>query len=430
MPHYIKILLILLSGLLLSCEEKGDLIRPVEGCSLPEQNQFVHEVLMDRYFWYQEVNPSIDYNAFSSPQQLLNSLRFTALDRFSNITEAAAFNSLFTAGQFIGYGFSFHIENDNTVWIRYVYDDSPAGRADIQRGHEILAINGRTVVQINQDGAWGTIFGPAELGFPLEMTLRDATGTEINLNLEKTVVNINTVLHHSIISNGSEDVGYLVFNSFLNTSINELEQVFTEFSDASIRKLVIDLRYNGGGSVPVAAELGSYLYRNQQDGDIFTSLVHNDKNQFRNENYTFSTQTNALDLQQLVVISTSATCSASEMIINGLDPFIDVRIVGNTTCGKPVGFNGFAFCDNLLLPVTFASFNQNNEGDYFNGLAADCSVDDDISIAFGAATEPMLAESLHLSNTNSCLTAARAAPRPQQNRAFPPASLRAIIGAY
>lgn len=430
MSQYIKIMLIVLSGMTLSCEEKGDLSRPLAGCTITEQNQFVHEVLLDRYFWYQEVNPVIDYNAFSSPQQLLDALRFLPRDRFSNITNAAAFDSLLNAGQFIGYGFSFHIENDNTAWVRFVYDDSPAGRADMQRGHEIRIINGQTVPEIIQNDGWGSIFGPAELEIPLDITLRDQAGHDIDLNLKKAVVNINTVLHHSIISNGSEDVGYLVFNSFLQTSNAELEQVFSEFSSANIRKLVLDLRYNGGGSVPVAANLASYLYKSQQNGDLFTTLIHNDKHQSRNETYNFRTLAHALDLQQVIIISTGATCSASEMVINGLRPFIDVRVVGNTTCGKPVGMNGFAFCEQLLLPVTFASFNQNNEGDFFDGLAPDCPANDDINLDFGTAGEPMLAESLYLSQTNSCLTAPRAAVKPVQTQAFPPASLRAIIGAY
>lgn len=430
MSHYIKFVLILISGLLLSCEDKGELQLTTESCSTAEQNRFVHEILLDRYFWYQEVNPSINYNAFSSPEQTLNTLRFATRDRFSNITDAAAFDSLLTAGQFIGYGFSFHIENDNTVWVRFVYTDSPAGRADMQRGYEILTINGQTVSQIIQNNTWGSIFGPDELNVPLNITLRDQTGTDLTLNLNKAVVNINTVLHHSIISNGSENLGYLAFNSFLQTSNAELEQVFAEFAGSNIRKLVLDLRYNGGGSVPVAANLGSYLYQSHQDGDIFTTLIHNDKHQSRNSTFLFRTLLHAVDLQQVIIITTGATCSASEMIINGLKPFIDVRVVGNTTCGKPVGMNGFRFCDKILLPVTFASFNHSNEGDYFDGLNPDCSANDDIHVDFGVASEAMLAEALHLSNTNSCLTAPKTAIKATQTQTYPHDSLRAIIGAY
>jgi C-terminal peptidase prc len=430
MPSRFTILLVLLSGLLLSCEEQGNLSRPLDVCSVEEQNRFVHEVLLERYFWYQEVPSSIDYGAFTSPEQTLSALRFDALDRFSNITNAAAFNNLLNAGQFIGYGFSVHIENDDSAWIRFVYDDSPAARAGMQRGQQIQVINGRPVAQILRDNAFNSIFGPPELDYPLTISLRDEEGADLDLSLEKAVVNINTVLHHSVVSNGSENVGYLVFNSFLSTSNAELEQVFSEFSSANIRKLVLDLRYNGGGSVSVAANLASYLYRSHQQDDIFATLIHNDKNQPRNATFRFNTLANALDLEQVIMIATEATCSASELVINGLQPFIDVRVVGNTTCGKPVGFNGFQFCDKLLLPVTFSSFNQNNEGDFFAGLAPECSVNDDIHEEFGAQSEPMLVQALHLSNTNGCLTSSRALVTPQAKQPYPVNSLRAISGAY
>jgi len=363
MPQHRLILLILLSFLLLSCDEDGD-------CSIAFQNKFVLDQMVDKYLWYDELPDSVDYGSFSSPQQLLDFLKYDEKDRFSYITDAADFDNLFNTGQYMGYGFSYLTQNDDTVWVRFVYSNSASGRAGVQRGDQILMINGQSVADIIQANAWSGIFGPDEEGLPLDLVIRKVDGNTSTLTLLKSIVNINTVLHHSIINTTSDSIGYLMFKSFLNTSNAELDAVFTEFKAQSVNKLILDLRYNGGGSVAVARNLGSFLYTPSESVEVFTQLQHNDKNQANNSTYFFISLAHALELQQLTVITTGETCSASEMIINSLRPFMEVQLVGSTTCGKPVGMNKFEFCGNALLPVTFASFNALGEGDYFDGLPA------------------------------------------------------------
>lgn len=425
-----RFLLFVFISSLVSCDNSSP--PTAAGCSIEEQNQFVHEVLLDRYLWYQQIDTSINYADFDSPQQTLDYLRYDQFDPpngFSYIADASDFDSLYNSGQYEGYGFSFLIENDNTVWIRFTYDDSPAGNAGLTRGDEILEINGETVADLITSGDMNGIFSPGGLGYPLDLRIQNQSGVS-DLHLEKDVVNINTVLHHSMLSNGSEQVGYLVYKSFLNTSNDEFEPVFENFNNAGIDKLILDLRYNGGGSVSVARNLGSYLNSDHASDDIFGRLNFNDKNQSSNTTYYFRSLLNALDLQQVVVIATGATCSASEMIINGLKPFVDVKVVGSTTCGKPVGMNGFEFCENVLLPVTFANSNHNNEGDYYSGLPVDCAATDDINFQLGNSTEPMLAEALYVSENNTCQTVSKAEHKSIQPPAYSPASLRAIIGAF
>ena len=431
MPPFKIIVWIMCSVLLVACDESNDdTTVDIESCEVTQQNRAVHEVLLDKYLWYQDIDQTLDYSSLDSPQQTLEFLIDRDRDRFSGIDNAADFDSLFQEGQYLGYGFSFTIKADGRVWIQFVYNDSPAGKSSIKRGDEILSINGQTVQQVIDSLSWDTVFGPALQNHPLTMQLRNQLGNIFSVILFKTTVNINTVLHHGILHNGSENVGYLAYKSFLNTSNAEFPAVFAAFKAAGVRKVILDMRYNGGGSVSVANKLASYLYANETtDDDLFTKLIYNDKHQDSNVFFFLESSLNQLELDQLIVITSAATCSASEMIINGLKPYVDVKTVGSATCGKPVGMNGFRFCDNIFLPVTFESQNKNDEGGYFDGISADCAAADDVNFALGDAEESMLSEALFVSANNRCQSALRVDQAERPDRKLEPV-LRAVIGAY
>jgi carboxyl-terminal processing protease len=435
--RYPKILIFfLLTSLLLSCSGGGgggdNRFDPE--CTIEKQNQYVHELLLDVYYWYREVDPVINYADFDSPQQTLDFLKYEALDRFSYIADAAEFNSIFEAGQYLGFGFSLLTESDGTVWIRFIFDDSSAGRAGLQRGDQILSINGQTVVEISDAFAWNNVLGSdEEEGYTISMLVRKQDGTTVTTSMEKSIVNINTVLHSSVINTGSESVGYMVYESFISTSNAEFERVFNTFNTAGVTKLILDLRYNGGGSGDVATNLASYLKPvSTNDTEELVTLIYNDKYQFINETLYLSPMINSLNLDQLIIITSEQTCSASEMIISGLDPYLDVKTVGSTTCGKPVGMNGFEYCGNIILPVTFSVENVNDVGEYFDGLPVDCPADDDVSFDFGDSLDPMLSQALYLSQNNTCqITTASTLSQSLKLNASPtkePYSLRSVIG--
>ncbi len=419
-----KYLIVILSSLLLSCGSGGESTDEV----IYQQNKFVHELLLDRYLWYTEVDPEIDYANFNSPEETLDFLRYETLDRFSYIADASTFDSLFEDGQYLGYGFSYYKENDGTVPLKFVYDDSPAGRAGMQRGDLIISINRELVAQISTT-EWDDVFGPAEEGYPVFLVVQKKNGDMVNINMEKAIVNINTVLAYSVIDNGPDKVGYMAFKSFLGTSDQEFIEVFSLFHAEGVNKMVLDLRYNGGGRVSVAQNLASYMVPTTGMTDLFALLRQNDKYQDLNSSYYFKTMVNELDLDRVVVITSGSTASASEMVINGLKPFVDVKTVGNKTYGKPVGMNPVEFDDKVILPITFATYNQDGEGEYFNGIPYDCFVKDDLNSAFGDPEEGMLAEALVVSQNGLCSATKSAQKSNDERQVEASYSLQAIIGA-
>jgi len=200
--------------------------------------------------------------------------------------------------------------------------------------------------------------------------------------------------------------------------------------EAGASELVIDLRYNGGGLVDVAVHLGSLVGGRRTEGLVFAEFRHNDKNTARDEILRFVEAAHALSLSRLFVITTRASASASELVINSLRPHLPVVVIGDATYGKPVGQYGFNFCDKVLAPVSFALVNADGQGDYFGGIAPDCRAGDDVEHDLGAGGEASLAEAFHFMRTGSCsaaslTTALRASVSPRQTTGW-----QSVVNAY
>jgi hypothetical protein len=196
---------------------------------------------------------------------------------------------------------------------------------------------------------------------------------------------------------------------------------------------VLDLRYNGGGLVDVAQYLASLLGGSRTVGQVFAEYFHNDRNAFRNRVLRFETQPGALTLDRLVVITTEASASASELVINALRPFIPVVIVGERTYGKPVGQYAIPFCDKVLAPVSFQLRNANGEGDFFGGFAADCAAPDDLDHPIGDPMEGSLREAFAVISTGACSSPSPSTDeriRAQRPRSAPkPVGWDSVLGA-
>lgn len=165
------------------------------------------------------------------------------------------------------------------------------------------------------------------------------------------------------------------------------------------------------------------------EGLIFTSFIHNDKHRAWDEQSALEKQTAALDLTRVFVITTEATASASESLINGLRPHVDVRTIGATTHGKPVGMYSWNFCDLVAVPISFEIVNADGAGGYYDGLAPDCLADDLLTVPAGDVEETSLAEAPHLLEFGTCSTS-DGAKHAQLSREIPLRGFRMAVGAH
>ncbi|MGH1486352.1 MAG: S41 family peptidase [Cellvibrionaceae bacterium] len=367
-------------------------------CSVINQNRFVLDVMEDIYLYYDQL-PNINPSDYSSPEAMLSDLIVTP-DRFSYIANQQAQQSFFEEGTYIGLGYGSEDDGNDAYVIRYVFDDSSAGRAGLQRSDRILAIDGVNVTNINNNGGFTSFINNYSEDDTLRYSVSSVGEAPRDIDLTIGLVTINTVISAEVINTNGLAVGYLALTSFLEPTKDELLNAFTTFAQANIDELVLDLRYNGGGRVTTAQRLSSLIAGSSAIGADTAKLVYNDKNSEFNTTFPFESLANSVDLNRLYVLTLNGTCSASELTINAMDPVnIDVITVGQTTCGKPVGSVGINFCEKTLNPIAFNVFNDLDQGDYFNGIEATCSATDDLNTLLADPSEGMLATALsHISN--------------------------------
>ncbi len=409
-------------GLVLSaCGGSGGSSDVAGDCSIPAQNQTVYDLMQQWYLWYEKL-PVLNPAGFASPEALLDALVLPVtdpVDRFSYITTQAEEDSLFGESQFIGFGFRQQTDTDS-VTVLDVFEDGPADLGGLDRGSNILAIDGVPIADIlaSEDGLTGAL-GPAEIGYEVEMTFRNRAGAELTSTLVKDTVTIPPVTATQVFDLDGVTTGYLVFRNFVEPGIPALNTAFSQFSAAGVTQLIVDLRYNGGGLLSVVEHFADLLAGLDNPGLPFSSYWYNDKNSGRNETFNFTTNPSviALSLDKLVFITTPATASASEMLVNGLPPYVETITVGSETFGKPVGQLGFRFCEQVLRPVSFEVVNGLGEGGYFDGIPPDCAAADNVAVPFGSAGEDSFDAAVHWLSTGSCPL--WATPQPQALERLP-----------
>jgi hypothetical protein len=258
----------------------------------------------------------------------------------------------------------------------------------VERGWRISAINGNapTINNINN------LLAESSATFTF-VDFEEQTYTQ---NVSKRVVQMNTVLMDTVYTTTSAKVGYFVLKGFVGPTVDELTETFSGFIMDGVTELIVDLRYNGGGAISTAEHLASLIAGKVAAGSVLGKYVHNDKQSGRDESFLISSHSYALPLGRVVFITTENTASASELLINGLFPHMEVSVVGAPTHGKPVGMYGFtspAF-DWAFVPICFKVLNANDEGDYYEGIPVNIPAADNINYPFGDLRETSVAAAM------------------------------------
>ena len=340
-----------------------------------EINDFVWKGMNAYYYWQSDVpnlgdgrfSNQAEINNFSAsfetPEDIFESVRFQPgiVDRFSWIVDDyVALENAFQ-GIRLSNGMEFNLytnqTNSNNVYgvVYYVIPGSDAEKKGVLRGMVFSGINN---TQITVSNYRDLLTNAASVNYTLNLADFSAgdpilNGTEINLSKEQ--LQENPVAITKVFNEGSKKIGYLLYNQFANSFDGQLNASFGYFKDNNITDLIIDLRYNGGGSVRTATYLASMI-NGTNTGKLFSQEIWNEKvmnatapeyflnnftnqilNKDSNETILIDEPINSLSLQKVYFIISEATASASELIINGMRPYIEVRLVGTKTVGKQVG---------------------------------------------------------------------------------------------
>lgn len=290
-------------------------------------------------------------NSFTTPETLFESLIYEreTVDRFSVIIPNYIEFEQLLAGtsRSNGLEFNFYLEPGSTTEvfgiIRLVLNNSVASGLGLERGQVFDAVNGTPLNVnnisdlLNQDTYTLNLANYNDNGTS-EVEDDSIESTTESVELTKQLYTENPVHQTNIIDVDGENLGYLVYNGFNSNFNTQLNAAFAEFQANNIQHLVIDLRYNPGGSVLTASYLGS-MVTGQFTGDIYSKLVYNNDLQDQNATYNFVSNfngntINSLNLNKVYVLTTSRSASASELVINSLSAYIDVVQIGDFTTGK------------------------------------------------------------------------------------------------
>ncbi|NCT10812.1 MAG: peptidase S41 [Flavobacteriia bacterium] len=402
--------LLLITFLLVSCNKKN--VDSIDAPTTDKINLFIWSGLNTYYLWQKDVPNLADnrfrnfeelfsfFRGFSSPETVFESLRFKPglVDRFSIIVDdyVALENSF--QGISLNNGMEFGLvryANSTTQifgYVRYIIPNSDAEIKGISRGMIFNTVNG---TQLTDTNFGNLLFGNNSvytIGFA-NYNSGNPTSNSTSISLTKTELQENPIPISKVFDEGTKKIGYLLYNQFSSSFDGELNTAFADFKAKNINELIVDLRYNGGGSVQTATYLGSMI-TGQFNGQLYSKEVWNQKvldaipadrfiNNFtsqirnldRNGNVILNQNINSLGLTKVYFIVSSSTASASELVINSLSAYIDVQLVGVKTVGKQVGSITLYDSDNLqrngpnlntnhtyaMQPIVLEISNKNNE---------------------------------------------------------------------
>lgn len=414
--------------------------------SILEENHWLRSWSNETYLWYSEIT-DIDPGTVNVPTDYFDLLKTNATtasgnprDRFHFWRDTAEYQELISSGTSAGYGASFALISASVpreIKVSYVEAGSPASSspANLMRGTEILQIDGANVVDGSAAVLNAGLF-PADTGETHTFTVQDvgAAGTRTFDMISQTVTTLPVNVATTLDTPGGK-VGYLHFTTFgIDSAEEAVFNAMTDFANAGVDELVLDLRYNGGGFLAIASQLGYMIAGSAQtNGKTFDNLVFNDKNPttnpvtgdplqptpFYSTGLNFSVSDSqalpALNLNRVFILSTSRTCSASEAVINGLrGADVEVILIGTTTCGKPYGFYATDNCSNTYFTIQFRGENDKGFGDYADGFSPldatanvgeaipGCEVGDDFTKTLGNQAEGQFAAALTYIDTGAC----------------------------
>lgn len=384
-----------------------------------ENHQLMFE--MDNwYLWYDKM-PDVNPENYHSPVDLLDALIYKELDKWSYITTKHELEAYYDQAEYVGYGIGMAFDSSNRLWITFIFDESPLREFGVDRGWRIEAINNIIVSPSNAT----SLLEPSSATFRLINHDMD----EVVVSATKQALRMNTVLMDSVYTTNEGNIGYFVLKGFVTPTVEELNTTFTKFAEQNVKEVIVDLRYNGGGSINTASHLANLLAGSIANGKILGTYAHNNKQSHENSSIYIEAVTNSLFLDRVIFITTQNSASASELVINGLTPHMDVVLVGDRTYGKPVGMYIFTYLsfDWAFVPICFRFLNANDEGDYYDGIPADIAAGDGISFLFGDIGEPSLAAAIgHITGQTKTLS------ETTFEKLYPPQQkgLRQEIGAW
>jgi len=426
-----KIIFLLFIALFFGCSDDLDDVLQVDSNENLEVEDFLYKVMNYAYYWQGDVphladdkfSNDKDYTAFlqsfEGPKDLFQGVLFNE-DVYSRVYDDYEAYEDRKRGVTVGNGMNFGLvrmsNSDSNIYgyVQYVLPNSEASTKGVSRGDVFTHVDG---VQLTLENYRALLFSNTATytinSATIENDLIQDTGLSITLN--NSELTENSVYLSKVITHNEIKVGYIMYNGFVNAQEDDVKAAFTSFQTQQIDELVVDLRYNPGGSV-VTAQLLAGLIAGEHSGKVFAKVEYSEKQRANNAEIAITNTNTQLGLSRVFFLTTKNAASASEMLINGLSPYITTIHIGDKTAGKDVGATEFYdyIARNTLnpnhkyvaIPITFKIYNSEGVGDYSDGLTPDIQLPEVLSNlgVLGEPDEPLLKKALEIISGETSVT--------------------------
>ena len=417
--------LVLFSAVLLSGCKKDDIVPEEEKEKASDLtlkiNAFIKTIMTDVYLWYKEM-PVLDIKYETDSKAYFDKLLYTE-DKWSVITDdvTSLEGSLQGVETTFGYSLAFgrFVNESGTptgeyfTIVEYVYPNSPASEAGLERGDIIIKINGTAITDAN----YVTLFTGSSISVTEGILSPTGISQGSTFSMIAREMDLDPVLLYKIIEKSGHKIGYLMYLQFITDyDDTSLRTALQYFKDNQITDLVLDLRYNPGGYTTAAQYLCSSIAPQNIVDDVrkLITFQWNDKYQAYWAANSVEEQLRIyfdpdvpvkLGLSKIHILTGKGSASASELTICGLEPYMNVILIGDNTYGKYTGSILFKpediytntsqyadFKDWGIMPIVIRYANSLGVTNFTEGFVPDFLVDDELLPAYplGDLTEPLL----------------------------------------
>lgn len=327
-------------------------------------NRFAREALEIYYYWNEEISKDLnqlDPEKNSDPIATVEKIRYhdgtNEIDKWTMLTDNMDEFTSSVEGVTTTYGYTPIVyrlskeSNEVIAAVAFVSENSPAEKAGIKRGDLIYKINDKTLTTEN----YLDLFYSSQIKLSMAKLDGNTITPTTELSLEAVKMYENPILCDSVYNLDGKKVGYLAYSSFDLKSIPELINICKEFKNEGIKELILDLRYNGGGYVITENVLASMfapqvnvtnkdIFEKEDYNEFFTKYYEQEGistiTRFQTEyNYedmdlNVSTKDANIGLEKIYGIITGNSASASEALLSGLMPYMNIELIGEQSHGK------------------------------------------------------------------------------------------------
>ena len=421
-----SLFLLVFFSFLLSCREKN--VVPPGNPADVEVNNWIYDNMKTWYFWNDKLpaSPDVTPNPPNFFQSILYKYDATLRpdgDRFSWLQKSADELKASLSGETTSPGLEYRLiryvsgSDDLFGIVTYAIKGSPAEKAGFKRGDFFTQINGQKLTVGNYTTLLTTGSEPKVFTMGTLDTDKKVVNSAVTRTVAPTLIQADPVYFDTTFVKGDKRVGYLVYHQFIpgpngsstNTYDQELEKVFAGFKSKNINELVIDFRYNRGGYVSSATQIASLIGKGTSDKDVFYYKEYNSTvtpdlekqygKDYFHDNFLNKTQNLGANLNRVFFLTSTSTASASELVINGLKPFMPLFMIGGKTTGKNVG--SITLSDKSkrikwgIQPIVSRSSNSLRSSDYTAGFTPDVAkTEGTLLYPYGDPRDPLLGEAL------------------------------------